>query len=434
MNHIPHIEALTTPGGITIRSCHRTSVPIVNVAVRYPLLRNTELQKLPGAAYMLALLMDEGAGGLSAFELSDRIEYLGSFVGVGATNEHLTLSVQCMSEKLEETLGLASLILTKPNLEENDFKREQARLLQSMRRMKDSPETLATAAFFRKLYAQAPQYAFLPQGTIGSISACDPEGMRQLYSGLIRHNTPTIFVTGDFDIKIIEEFAGKISTGQRQDEILTDKSGNTSGTFIIHKEGSVQTEIRLGLPTGGYDSSYFAKAALNSLFGGQFFSRLNRRIREELGYTYGIQSGFAFHKNHGFFSIGTSVDISKTGDTITEILRQMEQVKENISNEEIEFTKSHLTNGFRLRLETSGQILGQLLQMNTANMPDDFMYSYIPGIHSLNVEELHAAARKDFLPDRLTTVLVGDENEIRKSYNARGLEEAITVVTVEELL
>ena len=51
---------------------------------------------------------------------------------------------------------------------------------------------------------------------------------------------------------------------------------------------SVQSELRVGhIGIDRYDPRYFSAIIMSTVLGGMFGARLNRRLREELGYTYG---------------------------------------------------------------------------------------------------------------------------------------------------
>ena len=47
--------------------------------------------------------------------------------------------------------------------------------------------------------------------------------------------------------------------------------------------------------------AYFAILVLNTILGGQFASRLNLKLREEKGYTYGARSAFILRRYAGLF-------------------------------------------------------------------------------------------------------------------------------------
>ena len=62
---------------------------------------------------------------------------------------------------------------------------------------------------------------------------------------------------------------------------------------VVDRPGAPQTELRIGhVGTSRRVDDYHALSVMNALLGGLFNSRLNRLLREEQGYTYGINSVF----------------------------------------------------------------------------------------------------------------------------------------------
>ena len=61
------------------------------------------------------------------------------------------------------------------------------------------------------------------------------------------------------------------------------------------------------------------------LLGGTFSSRLNQRLREELGYTYGARAAFDPRRSAGPFSARAAVQTEVTADAIRETLLQLER-------------------------------------------------------------------------------------------------------------
>src|SRR5690606_25391746 len=68
-----------------------------------------------------------------------------------------------------------------------------------------------------------------------------------------------------------------------------------STVFVVHRPGSVQSEIRLGhVGVDRHHADYFPLTVFNTILGGAFTSRLNMNLRERHGFTYGARSSFAF--------------------------------------------------------------------------------------------------------------------------------------------
>ena len=57
---------------------------------------------------------------------------------------------------------------------------------------------------------------------------------------------------------------------------------------------------------------YHALLVLNAILGGQFVSRLNMNLREDKGYSYGVNSSFAYGRGPGAFRAGGDIASAKT--------------------------------------------------------------------------------------------------------------------------
>src|SRR5262249_14961399 len=97
--------------------------------------------------------------------------------------------------------------------------------------------------------------------------------------------------------------------------ILVDRAGAEQSNLLI---GAV------GLPRRNERS--FPLAVLTTALGGTFSSRLEHRLREELGYTYGISAVAAYLRSTGFVAIESAVFTPVTGAALAEIRRILEDV------------------------------------------------------------------------------------------------------------
>ena len=97
---------------------------------------------------------------------------------------------------------------------------------------------------------------------------------------------------------------------------------------IVDRPGSVQSELRVGhLGIDRYDPRYFAAIVMSTVVGGTYWSRLNRRLREELGYTYGARCGFDPRRSAGLFIAATAVQTEVTAPAIGELVALLETAR-----------------------------------------------------------------------------------------------------------
>src|SRR4029077_9086311 len=92
---------------------------------------------------------------------------------------------------------------------------------------------------------------------------------------------------------------------------------------VIHRPGDVQTEIRLGHPGAPRRiPDFHALAVMSAILGGLFNSRLNLKLREEKGYTYGASAGYEMRRAAGPFAARTAVNTEVTVPAIIDMLAE----------------------------------------------------------------------------------------------------------------
>jgi zinc protease len=180
--------------------------------------------------------------------------------------------------------------------------------------------------------------------------------------------------------------------------------------FFIHKDGAAQSEIRIGhISDKRNEDDYFAKVIANSILGGQFSSRLNLNLREDKGFTYGIHSAFMYYADAGYFEISTSVNGKDTGEAIKEIQKEIRGVQKEITDNEIEFTKSYLIKRFPAMFETYSQIAHHLTTMLKHKLSKNYFDNYIEKITTCSKSEIENIANKKIRLDNLIYLVVGDK-------------------------
>ena len=97
---IPEIENFELKNGLKIFLVKKNSLPIVQFNFMVNSGSKNDLHVKKGLAYLTALLIDEGAGDLSALELDNEIESLGSVLKVSCDHDSLSITLLCLKENL----------------------------------------------------------------------------------------------------------------------------------------------------------------------------------------------------------------------------------------------------------------------------------------------------------------------------------------------
>ncbi len=373
-----------------------------------------------GLAQLTAALLDEGAGELDALALNALLESRGLSLGVYATNDNFVVSISGLSEDLDLMLKIVSDVVYDPHFKLEDFERELDRIRNSIKQMKNDPHSMAWILLDKIIQGRPNAYTFTGANE-DSIEELTLSDVTFFHAERVEPLKPVFTVVTDLPYDDVEEslhkhFLGKMGVHEPE-KADTDYALRDLRFYILDRKDSPQTEILAGFPLDNlcWTDHNYAFQLVNNLYGGHFNSRLMKNLREEKGFTYGAHSFMMRLRDSYKFLISTSVDTQNTGPAIIEIIKEMNDVRKNISEEELEFARSKQSKGSAFMFETYGMISMLQRTIIEANLPLDYFNRELKGLESATIDDAITAANQYFLMENLQFVLVGDREGIIKS-------------------
>ena len=81
-----------------------------------------------------------------------------------------------------------------------------------------------------------------------------------------------------------------------------------------------------------------------------------------------------------------------------------------------------LSKGYPRGFETAGQVARSVAQLALHNLPDSYFEDFVPRLVARSpADDVSAAARQYLVPDKMTTLIVGDLDKIHASLPGLGL-------------
>lgn len=182
----------------------------------------------------------------------------------------------------------------------------------------------------------------------------------------------------------------------------------------INKE-LTQANIILGHEGVGRENpDYYAIQVMNYILGGGgFSSRALDSIRNERGLAYSIYSYFSAEKRRGSFELVMQTKNETALEAIRiaagEIRRMREQL---VTEQELQDAKDYLTGSFPLRLDTNRKVANFLAQVEYFQLGLDYPDRYPDLIQRVTREDVLRVAQKYLKPEKLITVIVGNQTTI----------------------
>ncbi|MGA7721569.1 MAG: pitrilysin family protein [Ignavibacteriaceae bacterium] len=414
---LPGIEKFTLNNNLEVYFIKKNNLPILqfNLLINAGSYLDPEAKK--GLSNLFSLSVDEGAGEYSSLQLSDEFDILGSNFNVSSSEDNVFFSLQSLRENVNKSLELFSTVLKAPHFNEDDFKREQRKIITHILQRQDEPDEIADLVFDYIIFGKSSPYSSPIVGYDADVKNILIDDIKTFYSNFILPSNSKLIVVGDITrVELINklEFSFKDWTGKGiSNNIFFPKETRSSKIFLFDKKGSVQSEIRIGhYAPNRREEDFFPKTILNNILGGQFSSRINLNLRENKGYTYGANSRFTYLKKSAYFFVTTSVAAENTGNAVREIFNELISIRAGVKNEELDFAKTSLIRKFPSNFETNKQIASSLISMVTHSLPDNYFNSYINNIKSVSIDHVNGAAEKYIHPDKAITVIVGDKEKV----------------------
>lgn len=424
---LPVIDEFVLSNKLKILHIHKNNLPLVRLNLILDAGSKYDPADKNGLAYLTSLAIDEGVEGLSALDLSDEFDVLGSHFSIMTDNDSIQVNLQCLSEHLQKSLELFSKVIIFPSFNEEEFLREKKKLLTRIIQSKDEPDYLADQIFDNIIFSTSNPYSLPVMGYEDTVNSITLNDVKQDFSKFFSPANSVLVVAGNIEKSELSELLEKyFSIWKKTSErpAFNEKNITTKKKiYIFHKEGSVQTEIRVGhISEKRNQTDFFQRHLFNSILGGQFTSRINLNLREKNGYTYGAQSRFQYLKDAAYFQVATSVGLENTKEALSEILFELENIKLGVTEDELRFAKSSLVKKFPLNFETYRQIVANITGKILFDLPDDYYNNYIKNIESVTLNEVDETAKKFIYSNNLVVVLVGDKNKILDKLTAIDFE------------
>jgi zinc protease len=410
----PPIARARLDNGLGVWTIAHRGVPVASATLVLSRGTGDDPESLPGLASLTGDLLDEGAGPRDAIALADAFGQLGTQLDVDVGPDATTLTVSGLARFLPDALALMADVVVRPTLGAADFSRVRELRLNRLRQLSRSATTMADRAYVSALFG-AHAYGHGALGTTSSLEAVTLTDAREFWRRMYAPAAATLIVVGDVALPdVVSQAARAFDAWAPQapspPPAATPAVPSDPRVLLVDRPGSPQSELRIGhVGPPRSTSQYHALVTLNAVLGGQFTSRINLRLREEKGVTYGARTSFDFRRVAGTFSCDTSVQADATAVAVTDVLDEFARVREeSVPPDELEAAQASLTRGYVRNFETAAQIARAAVQLATHGLPDDTFDRFVPSIRDVAGADVRQAARVCVRPSDATVVVVGD--------------------------
>ena len=368
---------------------------------------------------LTALSAIDGTVTRSRAQIAETLDYYGAWKSVQSYDEWVEIAFWSLNSNYQWSLDVLCDSLANPAFREQDFAVLRRRHAATCATSHRQPNYLAALEARRILYGDTHPLALdtTPEGINAFTSDHLSDFHRQYY------NTANMCV---------------VLSGQITDNIyrLTDSTlgsldmpGAEAPRFdweahrqpyaacqrVVDCRDAVQSAIRIVIPAvPRQHPDYLKIRVLAHVLGGYFGSRLMRNIREDKGYTYGINAYLSGREYEGHIGISTECGTAHTWDVIDQVKMEMERLcNEAVPLDELELVRQYMLGDLAKTLDTPLSVGGYVSSIITMGMYPDYFNRQVETIKTVTPAELLEMAQRYLLEDRMSVAIAGDCNRLR---------------------
>lgn len=403
---IPQPEEVTLSGGQSVMLVKSGKLQVVQVNF----LLHTAIGSDDNiAAVRLATrLLSEGTKSMSASAYADAIDTIGGSIEYESTADGLWVTIQCLDRFLGRALELAASALFEPAYTASDFERVKQQVTQQLAVQEQKNAQLAMLRFRSELFAGHP---YEKASTAALVDSLQHHEVLAWYQNKISQAKFTAFVAGANPasaVPLIEQHFGKWS-GKTDFKVMPFTMRQTSGTIQVAGPNNLQHSIRMGgLSLNQKHPDYAALRLANTIFGGYFGSRLMSNIREEKGYTYGINSQIVLQQQAAFMVIGTDVKAEASEDTLAQISLEAKRLQsELVDQDELMTVKNYMLGTYLGSINTAFDVVAKVRSLHVNGLDANYLEGYYCKLMDLTAYDVMRAAQQYLNTDNMLTVVAG---------------------------
>ncbi len=420
----PSFSRRQLANGLNVWTIPVAGSSLVNVHLLVDAGAAAEGEPLGGVAALTAQLLVTGTLRLDASAFAEATERLGIEVSSESSWDSARGAFQSLPRHLDEGLGLLAEMMREPRFDPGEFERLKAERLADILQARSDPGRLADETFLLHAYAADTPYRRLSAGSPETVETLSRDDVIAFHGAHYRPGLAHLVIAGSFDEETVtacvERHLGSwegVGPGHRT---IVPRPAGPRRIVIVDRPESVQSELRVGhIGIDRYDPRYFPAIVMSTALGGMFGSRLNRRLREELGYTYGARSGFDARRSAGVFTAAAAVQTDVTAPAIAELVALLETARTGTFDDaEVKEARNFQIGIFPLRFESTGGIAAAIEPIAVYGLADDFWQTYRDRIEAVSAAAAHEAAVELIRPEELLILAVGDAAVIRDDVQA----------------
>lgn len=417
--NLPKLTEKKLANGLTVVLAPLPNVPKITAVLTFRSATTaSDRDAHPGIAQIVAAVANEGTDTRTSKQIKEELRSIGGSLSLFSDADSTGMNATSLSEFSARLFDLMSDVAQHPSFPEAEVKLAQENSIQQIRAGRADPGFLVNERFQKAVFGDHP-YGFVVADE-KSINALTRADLRAFVTKYYLPNAAHLIVVGDIEVEKTFAEIGKAFASWKSGTVPPEDNPpvptrDKRQIHFVNRPGSIQSAIYIGnVSIPRKDKDYFAIRTANTIYGGSFYSRLTRNIRESKGYTYSPFSSSNTQAKTGSFQAGAFVRNEVTGPTLLEIFYELDRMRVlPVTDEELNAAKEYSTGNFSVELASQQGLAGRIATIYTYDLDKSFINDFRPKIEALTTSDIQKVAAKYFDTYRAAIVIVGDWEKVK---------------------
>ncbi len=430
---LPTFARAELKNGMVLYFVEDHSLPMLSAAVVLRAGSAHESAKDAGLASLTYDMLAQGAGAKNQLELANAFAQLGSELHSEAARDYGMVSTTLLTTHIDAGLDLLATVVEKPTFAALDFERVRQLATDAVLQKQGDPGELAGALSNALVFAAEHPYGHDAQGTASSLKTLTAARVKQFWSQHAGPKNAALVLVGDVSFDDAKKFAdkhfGKWKGSAAAPKPPPDPKPRAALSLaFVDMPGAPQSVVRIARAVMAKgDSDEAAMVVMNAVLGGTFSSRINLKLREENGWTYGAFSGFDARAGKGPFVVTTDVQADHTADTVVELLALMDAMKTaGATDDELLAAKDGYSKSLPSLLGLPVVQVAAAAELFAYELPLMYHAQLLDKVKAVTADDVKRVAARTLVKEDFVFVVVGDKASCAPKLTSAGLGDVVT--------
>lgn len=375
-----------------------------------------ENSKQTGISHFLEHMAFKGTKKRTALEISYAIESVGGFINAFTSKEITAFHVKVLKDNVDLAVDIITDIVQNSTFDEGEFEKERGVIIQEIRQLNDTPDDFVFDMFQSKCF-DGENLGTQILGSEDDILSYSPSDLNDYINSKYTTDRMVLSASGNIEHDRLKSLAKQYTPNLERFDIEPVEKQIYKGGFIFKRKELEQTHLIYGMEgLSNTSDNRFELSVLSTILGGGMSSRLFQEVREKRGLVYSIFSFNSSYRDTGTFGVYAACEDKKAEEVIDIIRTELEKVKDDIKEEEIQKAKTQLKASLLMGLESSStrmeRLANQILLHKKIISPSETAQK----IDSIQLDSVRTLIEK-MLQSKPTLAVIGNGKDLENLYD-----------------